>query len=114
MGDAVFRPHPVGTETVITTTKSLKETSSVGSDGIPMKLTKDALYVIAFYLTCIVNTSVVTDIVPTAWKHALVIPRFKNGDVSDFNNFRSVSLLPLIFKELQKNISQSTHSFLGN
>ncbi len=51
-GEASFRPHPVDTETVILTIKSLKETSSVGSDGIPVKFINDALYVVAFYLTC--------------------------------------------------------------
>ncbi len=111
-GDAVFRPHPVGTETVILTIKSLNETSSVGSDGIPMKFIKDALYVIAFYLTCIVNTSIVTGIVPTAWKHALVIPLFKSGDVSDFNNFRPVSLLPIISKILEKIVANQLTHFL--
>lgn len=72
----------------------------------------DALYVIAFYLTCIINTSVVTSIVPTAWKHALVIPLFKSGDVSDFNNFRLISLLPIVFKVLEKIVAhQLTHFF---
>ncbi len=111
-GDAVFRPRPVGTETVILTIKSLNETSSVGSDGIPMKFIKDALYVIAFYLTCIVNTSIVTGIVPIAWKRALVIPLFKSGDVSDFNNFRPVSLLPIISKILEKIVASKLTHFL--
>lgn len=56
---------------------------------------------LVFYLICIVNTSIVTGIVPTAWKHALVIPLFKSGDVSDFNNFTPVSLLSLIPKVLE-------------
>ncbi len=109
-GDAVFRSHPVGTETVILTIKILYETSLVGSDGIPVKFIKDALYVIAFYLTCIVYTSVVTGIVPTAWKHVLAIPLSKSGDVSDFNNFRPVSLLLIISKVLEKIVAnQLTH-----
>ncbi len=46
----LFRPLPVSVETIILTIKSLKETSSVGSDGVSMGFIKDALYVIAFYL----------------------------------------------------------------
>ncbi len=57
-----FRAHLVDTETVILTIKSLNDTSSVGCDGIPMRFIKDSLYVLAFYLTCIINTSVVTGI----------------------------------------------------
>ncbi len=74
----VFRPCPVNVETIILTIKSLKETRSVDSDGISMRFIKDALYVIAFYITCIINTSIVTGIFPTSWKHAIVIPIFKN------------------------------------
>ncbi len=77
-----------------------------------MKFIKDALYVIAFYLTCIVNTSIVTGIVPTAWKHTLIIPLFKSGDVNDFNNFRPVSLLLIISKVLEKIVSNQLTNFL--
>ncbi len=45
-----FRPCPVSVETIILTIKKVKETSSVGSDGISMRFIKDALYVIAFLL----------------------------------------------------------------
>lgn len=113
LGDGnLFRPHPVNIETVILTIKSLKETSSVGSDGISMKFIKDALYVIAFYLTCIINTSIVTGIFPTSWKHALVVPIPKTGDVNDPNNFRPISLLPIISKILEKVVTNQLMLFL--
>ncbi len=41
--DNLFRPHPVNVETVILTIKGLKETNSVGLDGISMRFIKDAL-----------------------------------------------------------------------
>ncbi len=44
-----FRPEPVDTDTVMLTIKSLKETLSVGSDGISLNFIKNELYVIAFY-----------------------------------------------------------------
>ncbi len=84
----------------------------MGSDGIPMKFIKDALFVVAFYLTCIVKTSIVTGIVPTAWKRALVIPLLKSGDVCDLNNFRPVSLLPIISKVLEKIVASQLTLFL--
>ncbi len=70
------------------------------------------MYGIAFYLTCIVNTSIITGVVPIAWKHALVIPLFKSDDVSDFNNFRPVSLLPIISKVLEKIVANQLTHFL--
>ncbi len=75
------------------------------SDDIPLKFVKDGLYVIAFYLTCIVNTSLVTGVFPNAWKHAVVVPIFKNGDVENVNNYRPISLLPVISKILEETVA---------
>ncbi len=108
----VFRPCPVDVETIILTIKSLKETRSVASDGISMRFIKDALYVIAFYITCIINTSIVIGIFPTSWKHPTVIPAFKTGDVADPNNFRPISLLPIISKILEKVVTSQLMHFL--
>ncbi len=58
---------------------------------------------IAFYLACVINTSLVTGILPLAWKHALVIPLFKNGDSDNVSNYRPISLLPILSKILEKN-----------
>ncbi len=82
-----FRPKPVGTDTVLLTINSLNETRSVGSDSISLKFIKDGLYVIAFYLACIINTSLVTGTFPQAWKHSSVFPLFKNRDPDKVNNY---------------------------
>lgn len=52
-----FKPQPIDTNTVIQTVKALNDTSSVGSDNIPLRFVRDALYMIAYFLTCIINTS---------------------------------------------------------
>ncbi len=56
----MFRPEPVAVETVILTIKSLNETRSVGCDGISLNFIRDSLYMIVFYLTVIVSTSLTT------------------------------------------------------
>ncbi len=81
-----FRPKQLDTDTVILMIKSLKETRSVGSGCISLNFIKDGLYVIAFYLTSIINTSLVTGTFPQAWTHDFVIPVFKNGDPDKVNN----------------------------
>ena len=103
--DNTFKPQPVDTETIILTIKNLNETRSAGSDGIPLRFIKDSLYVIVFYLTCIINISIVTGIFPTVWKYALVVPRFKSGDANDLGSFRPISLLPKYPKILEKLVS---------
>ena len=63
-------------------------------------------------MTCIINTSIVTGIFPTSWKHALVVPILKTGDVNDPNNFRPISLLPIISKLLEKVVTNQLMYFL--
>ncbi len=68
-GGNIFRPQPVNTETIILTKKGLNgfnDTNSVGSDDIPSRFIEDSLYFTAFYLTCVINTSTVTDVFPTS------------------------------------------------
>ena len=59
-----FRPQSVTIDTVILTFKTLKDRNAFGVDGIPTCLLIDSLYVIAFYVTIINNTSFVTGSFP--------------------------------------------------
>ncbi|KAK4298597.1 hypothetical protein Pmani_029048 [Petrolisthes manimaculis] len=59
--NTVFRPQPVDINTVILVVKDLNTTTSVGSDSIGLRFFRDALCVILPFLTCIINTSMVTD-----------------------------------------------------
>ncbi len=106
------RPQPVDVNTVILTIKHLNITCSVGSDGIPLRFLEDALYVIVFYKTCIINSSLVTGKFPTQWKHANVIPVFKSGDINVVNNFRPISLLPILSKNLEKTVANQLQCYL--
>ena len=107
-----FRPEPVDVNTVILVIRNLNNTRSTGSDNISLKYIKDGLLIIAFYLTCIVNTSLVTGIIPNVWKHALVTPLHKKGDVNDVNNYRPISKLPIMSKILEKIVATQLINYL--
>lgn len=107
-----FRPQPVDTNTIILTIKHLRESKSFGSDNISLRFIKDSLFVIAFYLTCIINTSITTGFFPTLWKYAIVTPLYKNGDRNDASNYRPISLLPIFSKILEKIVSTQLIEFL--
>ena len=109
-----FRPQPVTVDTVILTFKQINESNAVGSDDIGFKFLKDSFVVIAFYITIIINTSIVTGIYPDLWKHALVLPFFKTGDPNDVTNFRPISILPVLSKLLEKVIANQLSEFLEN
>ncbi len=69
---------------------------------------------IAFYLIVIVNTSLTTGVFPENWKHAMVIPLFRKGDLENVSNYRPISLLPIFSKILEKKCFQSAPRLLLN
>ncbi len=109
-----FRPQPIDVNTVILTIKELHNTNSAGSDNIQLKFIKDSVYAIASFLTYIVNTSIVTGEFPSLWKHAVVVPMFKNGDEGNVSNYRLISLLSILSKVLEKIITQQLMAHLEN
>ena len=46
--------------------------------------------------------SIETGLVPSDWKIAKVIPVFKSGNKSDLDNYRPISVLPILSKLLEK------------
>ncbi len=107
-----FRPSPVDTNTVILTIKSLNNTKAAGSDGITLRYIQDSLPITIPYITTIINTSIVTGKFPTMWKHATVTPIYKNGDRDNINNYRPISLVPILSKVLEEIVAQQITTFL--
>ena len=101
----LFRPTPIDWQTLTLTIAHMKNCDSCGSDCIPLKYLKDSLPVIVSYLTCIINTSIVTGVFPAAWKHSIVVPIMKSGNVNEPCNYRPISLLPVLSKVIEKIIS---------
>ena len=101
--DTMFRPSPTTCETVTPIIKHMKNTSSQGSDGISLHYMKDSLpsshHHLPYY---ILNTSIVTGILPKALKHSVVVPVFKSGNQYEPQNDHSKSCLPVISKILEK------------
>ena len=76
-----------------------------GIDGLSLKYIKDSLPILNQFITCIINTSIVTGIFPNQWKHATVIPIYKKGDKLNPANYRPISLLPILSKVLEKTVA---------
>ena len=108
----MFRPQPTDSNTIILIIKYLKNTASYDSDGILQRFLRDSLPVIVTYLTCILNTSIVTGSFPSLWKHAIMVPIFKSGDANEPKDYGPISLLPIISKVLEKVITQQLMSHL--
>lgn len=87
----------------------LKNNSSPGPENLPIKLIKLALPFIIEPLTYAYNLCLQNNTFPTNLKGAKVIPIPKKKDVSDPQNLRPISLLPILSKPLEKHIH--THMF---
>ena len=76
-----------------------------------MSMTKYSTF-IALPLTHIINTSLVTGVVPSKFKIAKVIPIFKAGQCDDMYNYRPISILPSLSKIMEKIIANRLFSLL--
>jgi len=80
--------------------KTLKN-DKASYDDVPLFLLKQAVPYIVEPLTHIVNLSLNTGVVPTLCKKARVTPIHKAGMKDDPNNYRPISILPLVGKLIE-------------
>ena len=78
---------------------SIKKTT--GIDKISARMLKRACEFIHVPLAYIINLSLSTGDFPADWKRARVVPLFKSGARGDLNNYRPISILPVVSKLLE-------------
>ena len=92
--------------------RSVKRNKATGLDDLPPGLIKDAAELISAPLAHLINLSMETSIFPTDWKAAKVIPTYKSGTHSNPDNYRPISVLPVISKIIEKIIHRQLITFL--
>ena len=80
----------------------LKSSKATGLDKIPAKPLKDASSVIAKPISYLINLTISSGEIPSQWKEAKVTPIFKAGKKDDENNYRPISVLPLVSKVMER------------
>ena len=91
--------------------KNLASNNSSGHDGISARFIKRILETITPPLTHIINQSLCTGIFPDRLKIAKVIPLFKKGDEHIIDNYRPISLLPVISKVFEKIVFDQLYQY---
>jgi hypothetical protein len=91
---------------------SLKNKKSMGLDNLNSFLIKLSIPYIVESLTFIYNLSIRTNTFSDMWKSAKVIPLPKNSDLQDPNNFRPISILPVLSKPLERHIHAHISGFI--
>lgn len=80
-------------EELVATVLNIPSNKSPGNDKVKIKVLKDCLPIVSKPLTDIINVSFVSNIFPTAWKTAEIVPHEKEGDPEVASNNRPISLL---------------------
>ena len=111
---SLWSPRPVQAANAMLAISKLKNTKSTGHDQINLQHIKESLMVTIPYITLIINTSIVTNVFPKSWKHSIIIPIHKSGDIEVPTNFRPINLLPILSKILEKVISTQLTMYLEN
>ena len=84
--------EPANITKIINTILSINANKPVGHDKIPAYFLKLTPITIAPFLLTLINYAFTTEIFPNNCKISKVIPIHKNGDITNPNNFRPISL----------------------
>ena len=82
--------------------ESIPVNKACGPDGISARIIRECSDSLSVPLAKICEMSLEQGVFPEAWKRANVVPIFKKGSVKDPRCYRSVSLIPLFGKVLEK------------
>ena len=110
--NSVFSIEPTSSAKVLELMLKLSKNKAIGLDGISRQLIKISAPVIVASITEIFNCSILTGIFPDEWKAARVTPVFKSGSPSDVNNYRPISIIPMIANIFEKIIYDQFYRYL--
>ena len=91
---------------------SLKVNKAAGLDKIPARLLKDAEMELAPSIPYLVNESICHGIVPDLWKVARVTPLHKSDDKLQVENYRPISVLPILSKVVERVVHSQLNAHL--
>lgn len=92
---------------------SLDSGSASGWDGIPVGFLKLARDLVVPLISQLTNLCFETGIFPDALKRSIITPVHKDGDKSDVNNYRPISVLPSFSKIIEKILNKRLISYLN-
>ena len=106
----VFKP--VSVADVEKCLKAVDPFKAAGSDSAPGIVLRQCANVLAPPLSCIINSSLQSGVVPTTFKHSHISPLHKAGDRSSARNYRPVSLLPIVSRILGQFVKRQLTEYL--
>ena len=110
----IFDFAEIDSQRVLEILKTLDIKKAVGIDGLDTKLLKEAAPIVSEQLTRMFNFSLRTGQIPNEWKTAKVTPIHKGGDKQDPNNYRPISIIPIVMKVLERVVHDQLHAHFSD
>ena len=73
---------------------------------------RDAVVALSGPLSFIINLSLESCAVTNAWRIAKVVAQYKRGDLDDMTNYRTISILPMISKIMDRALHEYVTKYL--
>ena len=108
----LFELKQTNITTVYSLVSKLSKSKATGLDSISARLLCECADLIACSLCSIFNRSIVTGIFPDDWKCSKVIPLFKQGKRDDLNNYRPISIIPVVAKVFERIVYDQVFTYL--
>ena len=90
----------------------LKRNKATGCDDLPTSLIVDGANEIAGRLSLLINRCFEIAIFPSSEKLSKVVPVYKSGDRTIMDNYRPISVLPLLSKVLERVVQSQLYDYL--
>ena len=98
--------------TIFSLLSKLCKYKATALDKISTRLLRECADLVASSLCAIFNRSIVSGVFPTEWKFTKVIPLFKQGERSDLNNYRPISIIPVVAKVFERIVYNQFYEYL--
>ena len=98
-----MKEFSISTNGITKLIKSLKPSKATGPDSIKAKFLIEFVDEVSPAIKLIFEASLKQSIIPTVWKHALIIPAYKGGDKgrSSPESYRPISLTSIVCELLE-------------
>ena len=90
--------QPIEEEEVISAIQALKRNKAPGVDGLLPEIFKSFNSQLISFITALFNKLLEQETYPDAWSTGIIKPIHKKGDKKNPNNYRGITLLPVLSK----------------
>ena len=107
-----FSPGPATLPELSAALKRMSSSRACGTDGITIHMLRCTFSVVGPHLLKIVNHCIARCDFPDQWKAAIVTALHKKGDISDPNNYRPISVIPVVAKLCERVVCTQLMEYL--